>query len=105
MSDHDRVIDQPLSSSVVAFIGSVGHIDAIPPDERVTRVAGNAAADILPRIKAILEEVYSADLPLFQAASVADMYRQVDTFLRARHAELSDDAIKAIANRFTFDWK
>ena len=105
MSDHDPVIDQPLSSSVVAFIGSVGHLDAVPPEERVARVAGNAAFDILPRIKGILDEVYSADPPLFQTASTSDMYWRVDAFLRGRHAELSDDAIKAIANQFAFDWK
>jgi hypothetical protein len=82
MSDHDPAIDQPLSSSVVAFIGSVGHLDAVPPEERVARVAGNAAFDILPRIKAILDEVYSADPPLFQTASTSDMYWRVDAFLR-----------------------
>jgi len=105
ISDHCLVIDEILSSSVVAFIGSVSHLDAIPPEKRVARVAGTAAPDIVPRITAILDEVYSADPPLFQAASLVDMYWRVDAFLRDRHAELSDDAIKAIANRFTFDWK
>jgi len=105
MSDHGPVIDETLSSSIVAFIGSVGHLDATPPEERVARVAGNSAPDIVPRITAILDEVYSADPPLFQANSVVDMYWLVDAFLRGHHAELSDDAVKAIANRFTFDWK
>jgi hypothetical protein len=105
MSNHDPVIEETLSSSIVAFIGSVGHLDAIPPEERVARVAGNAAPDIVPRISAILDEVYSADPPLFLATSVLEMYGRVDAFLRGRHAELSDDAVKAIANRFTFDWK
>ena len=59
----------------------------------------------MPRITAILDEVYSADPPLFQRGLLVDMYWHVDAFLRSRHAELSDDAIKAIANRFTFDWK
>src|SRR5665213_4608170 len=74
MSDHGPVIDETLSSSIVAFIGSVGHLDANTPEERVARVAGNAAPDIVPRITAILDEVYSADPPLFQANSVVDMY-------------------------------
>ncbi|MGY4771483.1 hypothetical protein ACXC9Q_31625 [Kribbella sp. CWNU-51] len=68
--------------------------------------AGDSAPDLMPRITAILDQCYEEEKSSFwQAGTVAEMGRAVDEWLRANHAELSDDAICAVANRFTFDNK
>jgi hypothetical protein len=61
--------------------------------------------DLLPRIKAILDELHAADPPLWQAATVAEIGRRVEAWLRAHHPELSDEAITAVSNQFAFEWR
>jgi hypothetical protein len=66
---------------------------------------GDAAVDLAPRARSILDQVYATDPPLYGAATIAEMGHLVCRWLETHHPELSDEAINAVANRFTFDWK
>jgi len=99
------MIDPLLSQCLLAFVGTPGHLDDMPPEERVVEIAPNVAHDLLPRIKAIVDEVYSAEPPLWQSPSISEMGRQVEAFVTARHPGLSPEAVNALANSFCFDWK
>jgi hypothetical protein len=53
----------------------------------------------------MLDDLYSAELPLWNSRDIADVGRRATTWLRDRYPELSDDAIGAVSNQFAFDWK
>jgi hypothetical protein len=58
------MIDESLSRGIIAFIGQPGRLDRVSPEERVLRASPEDALDLLPRIKAILDEVGEHDPPL-----------------------------------------
>jgi hypothetical protein len=103
--DHDGVVDRVLSAGMIAFVGVPGRLDARRADDRVVDAVGGEAPVVLPRIKAIVDEVYSAEPELWQSPDLAEVGRRVEVWLRARCPELSDEAVVAVRNRFTFDWK
>jgi hypothetical protein len=103
--DHVAMIDEQLSAALIAYLGVPGRLDQ-SPEARLVEAAGDSAPDLMPRITASLDQCYEEEKSSFwQAGTVAEMGRAVDEWLRANHAELSDDAIRAVANRFTFDNK
>jgi hypothetical protein len=99
------MVDQLFSQGMLAFVGVPGRLSAKSPEDCVVDVAGDAALDLLPRIKAILDGLHAADPPLWQAATVAEIGRRAEAWLRAHHPELSDEAITAVSNHFAFEWK
>ena len=99
------MIDPLLSRCLLAFVGTPGRLDPRSPEERVVEIAPHEALDLLPRVKAIVDEVYSAEPSLWQSNSTLEMGAQVETFVTARHPELSPEAVDALANNFCFDWK
>ena len=50
-------------------------------------------------------ELNTASPPLYDAATLGDVDERVQHYLREQHPELTDDAITAAANRFTYDWR
>lgn len=46
-----------------------------------------------------------ADPPLWDADTPAQMGDRVASLLQTRHPDLSSEAVKAVANDFTFSWK
>jgi hypothetical protein len=97
--------DDLLSRGMIAFVGIPGRLDSTPDEERVVRVTGDAGYDLIPRIKAILDELNRADPPLWNVASLDEMGRGVKAWLRTRHPELSGEAIDAVTNQFTYSWR
>ena len=57
----------------------------------------------MPRITAILDELEAKKSFLWQAETEPEMDNRVTDWLRTTHPELSSDAIRVVANRFTFD--
>jgi hypothetical protein len=100
------MIDEQLSAALIAYLGVPGRLDQ-SPEARLVEAAGDSAPDLMPRITAILDQCYEEEntSSFWQAGTVAEMGRAVDEWLRANHAELSDDAIRAVANWYTFDNK
>jgi hypothetical protein len=96
--------DELLSRGMVAFVGSPGRLDPTPDEERVVRATGDAGYDLIPRIKAILAELDRADPPLWNAGS-AEMDQGVRAWLATHHPELSGEAIDAVTNQFTCNWR
>jgi hypothetical protein len=103
--EDEDVIDDQYSHAVVAYIGDVGHLDAQTPEDRVVEAVGDLAPDVVPRIRAMLDDLYSTQPPLWNDPDIANVGRRAAAWLRNRHSELSDAAIEAVANQFTFDWK
>ncbi len=103
--DHRGVVDGVLSAGVIAFVGVPGRLDPRSADDRVVDAVGAAAGGVLPRIKAIVDGLYSAEPPLWQSPDLAEVGRRAEAWLRERCPELSEEAVFAVRSRFTFDWK
>ena len=99
------MIDEQYSRAVVAYIGKVGHLESRSPEDRVANTVGDLAPDLVARIRAMLNDLYSAEPPLWNSGDIADVGRRATTWLRDRYPELSDDAIGAVSNQFAFEWK
>ncbi len=98
-------VDPLLSRCVVAFVGTPGFLDERSPEERVVELSGQRGLDVLPRVKAIVDELYTVDPPLHNFASVASIGQAVSEHLRARHPALSAQAVNAVANWYSFNRK
>jgi hypothetical protein len=98
--------DRTLSEAIAAYVGQPGTLDGVGPEERVAvRIGEEAASDVLPKVRAILDAMYSADPPLYNVATVAELGESASAWLRVNHPELSPEAVRAAANRFAFDWR
>ncbi|SDJ48565.1 hypothetical protein SAMN05444157_3597 [Frankineae bacterium MT45] len=101
-----RIETNPLSLAMIAFIGRPGHLDSVSPEERVAaRIGTDAALTFVPRVRAILDDLYGATPPLYNAGSVREVGDTARAWLRAHHPELGDEAINAAVNDFAFQWK
>jgi hypothetical protein len=58
MGDHVPVVDQRLSQAVIAIVGVPGQLDPRSPDERLCEAVADAAAELGPRAKSIVDAVY-----------------------------------------------
>lgn len=102
--DRLKGVDQTLSSAVLVYL-SVGRKPWPSRDaEGVETAFGDAALDLVPRIKAIEEEVYAKD-PEWAAVSFDEAVSGVEAMLRETHPELTDQALMALVNAFAFDWR
>lgn len=99
------MVDEKYSEAVIAFVGVAGRLDSRSPEERVAAIFGDAAFDLVPRIREMLGRLYSVDPPLWAHSDIAEVGRQAGQWLRAHYPTLSDDAVKAVTNRFSFDWR
>ena len=99
------MVNVQFSEAVMAYVGIAGRFDARPPEDRVAEALGDDALDIVPRIKAMLDDMYSAEPPLWNYPDIAEVGRRAESWLRAQHPELSDAAIRAVTNRFCFNWR
>ena len=97
--------DELLSRGVIAYVGKAGHLPAKPRLESVADVAGGRDAELPARVKALVDELYGVGPPLWDAATPEEMARRVDAWLAANHPELTDAAIRALHNMYTFDFK
>jgi hypothetical protein len=91
------MIDESLSRGIIAFIGQPGRLDRVSPEERVLRACPEDGLDLLPRIKAILDEMGEHDPPLL-GWTVQETGDRAEMYVRDHHPEVSNEAIKAIGN-------
>ena len=89
----------------MAYVGTAGRLDRRSPEDRVAEAEGDAGRQLLPRVRDLIDDVYSTEPPLWQAASVSEMGRNVEAYLQAHWPELSDEAVQAVCNNYAFDWK
>lgn len=87
------------------LIGNVGQPDTRSPEDRIADAVGDLALDLVPRIRAMLDDLDSVEPPLWDSEDIAEVARRATTWLRDRYPTLSDDAIRAVANQFAFTWK
>jgi hypothetical protein len=98
------VIDEELSRGLIAYVGSPGVADGTTPDDRLA-ATGPGSHALKPRITAVMDGLNGADPPLWRAPSVADVKRQTEHWLHLHHPELSDDAVTAVDDRFSYEWR
>jgi len=94
-----------LSAAVVAFVGVAGRLDPRSPEQRVVAAVGDRGRDVLPAVQGIIDDVYGARPPLSDLQSIGEIADAVRAYLGSRHPELSDEAVTAVVNRFTYDWR
>lgn len=99
------MIDEELSRAVVSFLGPPGVLDATEPERRVTVLLGDRAFDVVPRIRAMLAELDAVTPPFWNSGNLQDMGHNVERWLRTSYPELDDQALKAVANSYTFNHK
>jgi hypothetical protein len=98
--------DQTLSDAMKAYVGQAAKLDDVSPEQRVaTQIGEDAALDLLPRVRAILDAMYCADPPLQNVATVGELGERASEWLRANYPDLSPGAVRAGANRFSIDWR
>ena len=99
------MLDVRLSEAVIAFVGEPGRVDSRSPEERVVERLGDQGIDVLGDVKQIVCGVYDADPPLHHFATLSEIGEAVCDFLHREYPQLSEDAVNAVANRFTYDWR
>jgi hypothetical protein len=72
---------------MLAFLGIAGQLRTNSAEECVVELAGDAALDLLPRIKAILEELYAVDPSPRQAATPVEIAGRAKAWLATHHPE------------------
>jgi hypothetical protein len=104
--DHVGMVDEQFSRAVLAYVGAPGRLEGTSPEDRVVEVVGDKAGlDLIPRIRHLLEDLHGAEPPLWAAYSVVEIAGRAEGWLRSQHPELSQEAIRALANQLAFDWK
>jgi hypothetical protein len=83
----------------------VGQLDARCPEDRIAAAVGDLAPDLVPRIWAMLDDLYSAEPPLWNSGDIAQVQRGATTLLRDRYPSCPTTPSKAVSNQFAFDWK
>lgn len=94
-----------LSRAIIVWTGK-GETARPERDEArlVERVGRDLAVALLPTIRALEQEFYESDAREW-AASDKEMFDAAAERFRARHPELSDDAVAALAWCYAFDFK
>ena len=97
-------MDDLLSRATLAYFG-VGSRPWPQRDlERVQAALGDVAADLVPQITAIEDEV-DRRLAEWHAMPYDKSITAVEQSIRAGHPELSDEAVLAFRWAYSYDWK
>ena len=94
---------QMVGSAIVAWSGW-GHAPWPLRDDRLVarRFGEQAAALLLPLLRAVVAEFYSSDARA-TAIDLTEMERLCVAHFSGKHPELSQDAVRALAWCYTFD--
>lgn len=94
-----------LSEALVLWTGRGQHAWPHRDEASVVDAFGEERAlDLLSRIKTLEEEFYESDARV-TASDLREMGDRAAAEFRARHPELSEDAVEALAWCYTFDFK
>ncbi|SMD19524.1 hypothetical protein [Kibdelosporangium aridum] len=99
------MVDEVFSAGLIAYVGEPGRLRDKSPEHYVVEAVGDAGFDLLPRIKALLNAMHTANPSLWNYASLTDVADQVDAWLAANHPGLTDEAVTAVRNWFTYSYK
>ena len=97
------MVDDTLSAAVIAYLGVPGRSDGRMPAERLAESTRNP--ELLAQVEALIADLDTADPPLWQTPSLAEMSTRASAYLATRHPELSPAAVRAIAAWFTYNWR
>lgn len=99
------MVDELLSRALIAYVGTPGRTDQRSPDQRLADEVAAPSRDLLRNVKQVVADVNGAEPPLHEYERLADMAQAVRDFLHDRYAELSAEAVDAVVERFTYDWR
>lgn len=95
----------PLSKAIVLFIGFGEAIAPHHDSARLVREFGAAEAAILePKVRAILDELARIQVD-WSKQTLLSAEQEVLAKMRARHPDLSEEALRALGWDFTFSWR
>ena len=70
----------------------------------VARFGAEAAAELLPAIKSLMDEFYRSDAR-FAAADLVEMGRMASEEFKAAYPQVADEVLRALEWCYTFDYK
>lgn len=70
----------------------------------VSQFGAEAASELLPAMKLLIDEFYSSDTK-YTAADLEEMGRMATEEFKTKHPEVADEVLKALAWCYTFDFK
>jgi hypothetical protein len=96
--------DTAVSDAIVIFLGFGSSPFPVKDRAALSRRFGLATPELERQVTILLDELNQIDVnwSIYTLATAGSM---VEDLLRARHPNLSDAAIRALAWKFTFDWK
>lgn len=70
----------------------------------VSRFGAEVASEVLPAIRSLLDEFYLSDAKC-TAADLLEMGNMATEEFKAKHPEVADEVLKALAWCYTFDFR
>lgn len=70
----------------------------------ISRFGSEAASELLPQIRSLVDEFYLSDAKL-TAVDLGEMARVAIEEFKAKHPEVADEVLKALAWCYTFDFR
>jgi hypothetical protein len=98
VSDADQI-----SEALVIWIGPVPSLGYDGEAALVERFGATVAAKLVPVLQAVKHDCYGSTTASDRADSLRDVHQLAFDDFKRKHPELSDAAIQAIANRYTYD--
>lgn len=99
------MLDLQLSLGIVAWTGwGIASYPVRDHESLVATLGPDAVVDLLPRIRQAEEEFYLSDAQL-RAPDIQSMGEMAAQDFRRIRPDVSDDAVKALAWCYTFDYK
>lgn len=99
------VVDQELSQAIVEYLGRGRSSFPISDEEAVVKVAGDGdPAVLLAKVRAIESECLSVYID-WTTLTLEQAGWEAERVMRARHPELSRDAVDALRWGFTYNWR
>lgn len=96
--------DETLSRAIIEYLGKERSPFPKADEDAVVASAGGAAADVLVRVRAVVDEMMAVEIE-WSASTLSEGGRKAQTQIAARHPELSDDALGALYWMFTYSWR
>lgn len=96
--------DPRVSEAVVLWTGHGSATSPVRDESLVEKQFGDLALDLMPLVRTLDDAFYESDARHI-AVDDADMARRAAADFRALHPEVSEEAIKALAWCYTYDYR
>lgn len=98
------MVDDRLSRAIIEYLAK-GRSSFPKTDEAaVVAVAGNDAADMVVRVREIVDEMMAIEID-WSASSLSEGARTARATMASRHPEFSDEALDALHWMFSYSWR